>query len=379
MELNNLKNSILDELQHGNTAVAAKRSIDLAFHLKGHAPLRAKALEIANGQNNADGESLLTGLVQQFTDLMESEPIARVEPGKIMLGVTEISKHYGMGGFTFKPASFNLLSGEMTGVVGQNGNGKTTLLRMLCGELMADSGTITYHGIEGKRDPYAIRQHVGFIPQRIPRWYGKLEDNLVFTLSGRGVAEEEIHYRVELMLKRLGLYKYRNHLWTEISSGYRTRFELARVLLTQPGVLVLDEPLANLDIMAQQTFLQDLRFMVKTELHHMSVILSSQQLHEVEQVSDKVIFIKEGNCLFKGETATMSSDVCVVEFIVANAAKAVGEAASTLNGTLKSEGNFYTLSVPVSVSLGKILQTLVSAGAEPTYFRDITHSTKRLF
>src|SRR5690606_22151851 len=123
-----------------------------------------------------------------------------------------------------------------------------------------------------------------FIPQRIPKWYGLLKDNLHFSAAIAGLTGAENELMVDFMLERLNLTQYALLTWEQISSGYRTRFELARILLQKPQLLILDEPLANLDINAQQTILNDLRFITKSAYNPMGILLSSQQLHEVEKV-----------------------------------------------------------------------------------------------
>ena len=209
-------------------------------------------------------------------------------------------------------------TGDILGVVGENGNGKTTLLRCLAGQLALDSGSVHHTQI---KEPgyYAIKHQVAFIPQRIPRWYGLLKDNLHFSAAIADVHDEENDLMVDFMLERLGLGSYANYTWNQISSGYRTRFEIARVLLQKPSLLILDEPLANLDINAQQTILTDLRFMAKSIKHPMGVVLSSQQLHEVEKIADNVLFIKRGSCMFqtKERTGTTRSYILELETITA--------------------------------------------------------------
>ncbi len=140
----------------------------------------------------------------------------------------------------------------MLGIVGENGNGKTTLLRCMAGQLALDSGVLNFTRLE-KPDHYGIKHQLAFIPQRIPRWFGLLKDNLHFSAAISGVKGEENNVMVDFMLERLDLTPYAHLTWNQISSGYRTRFEIARILLLKPKLLILDEPLANLDINAQQS------------------------------------------------------------------------------------------------------------------------------
>jgi ABC-2 type transport system ATP-binding protein len=291
--------------------------------------------------------------------------------------VDHVSKTYTNGNFRLSPVSFKVATGDVIGVVGENGNGKTTLLRCLAGQLAIDAGTV-HHTQVKEQSYYAIKHKVAFIPQRIPRWYGLLKDNLHFSAAITGVYGEENDRMVNFMLERLGLGSYAGFTWNQISSGYRTRFEIARVLLQKPSLLILDEPLANLDINAQQTILTDLRCMAKSVKHPMGVVLSSQQLHEVEKVADDVLFIKWGTCLFQTKEQKQAAESYVLELETAAGRDDLLRILGKDNVQIQFNGGFYTIT-STGYPVQEILNKLVSQQVSITYFRDITYSTKRFF
>ena len=214
-----------------------------------------------------------------------------------------VSKTYSTNGFKLNDVSFELQSGKISGVVGENGNGKTTLLRIVAGDLSFDTGVVTYFGGHTIKNLgwEAIKSRVAYIPQRIPRWYGGLRDNLIFEASIRNIKGSKADIVIDRLVEKLGLSKYIHLKWSEISTGYRLRFQLAKMLIGSPDLLVLDEPIANLDINAQNKFLADLRSIVSDKNRNVSVILSSQQLHEIENVADSIIFLKAGQLIYAGE------------------------------------------------------------------------------
>jgi ABC-2 type transport system ATP-binding protein len=183
---------------------------------------------------------------------------------------------------------------------------------------------------------------------------------------------------VAFMLERLNLGEYAHLTWNSISSGYRTRFEIARVLLQKPSLLILDEPLANLDINAQQTILTDLRHMAKSDYHPMGIVLSSQQLHEVEKIADTVLLIKQGECLFRTGENEVKAIGFALEIETPSSREELNAALSELHADIHFNGGFYTLTSD-NVPVDEILRTLLSANITLSYFRDITHSTKRYF
>jgi ABC-2 type transport system ATP-binding protein len=180
---------------------------------------------------------------------------------------------------------------------------------------------------------------------------------------------------VDFMLERLDLTPYAHLTWNQISSGYRTRFEIARILLQKPKLLILDEPLANLDINAQQSILTDLRFMAKSVHNPMGILLSSQQLHEVEKIADTVLLIKKGFCLFRTGEQEKTAHAFVVELETTANREALLQVLDN-KSELQYNGGFYTITSK-ELPAQAILSGLVNAHIPITYFRDITHSTKR--
>src|SRR5687767_1477940 len=282
-------------LLHNDHSLAVRRILDASLDTANMALLK-EAIQVSQAyrQNKEAGlpatffesaRSLLdkiNHLSEKFTWQTTSLVTAR-----------EISKTYRAGNFSLQPISVQINTGDVLGIVGENGNGKTTLLRCLAGQLALDAGELDFAQLHHP-DHYDIKHHLAFIPQRIPRWYGLLKDNLHFSAAISGVKGEENNVMVNFMLERLDLTPYAHLTWSQISSGYRTRFEIARILLQKPRLLILDEPLANLDINAQQSILTDLRFMAKSVHNPMGILLSSQQLHEVEKIADTVLLIKIG-------------------------------------------------------------------------------------
>lgn len=379
--IHDLVSEISSYFRHQDHSLGVRRLLDVCLDIN-KPELTRKAIDLSRRFHQYEKDIKTTGapadLLEAANELLHhvsSENI--VSPSSEMLvSVNEVSKTYQSGNFTLSPVSFKVATGDILGVVGENGNGKTTLLRCLAGQLAIDTGSVDHTNIKDK-SYYSIKHQVAFIPQRIPRWYGLLKDNLHFSAAIAGVHAEENELMVDFMLERLGLGAYGNFTWNQISSGYRTRFEIARVLLQKPSLLILDEPLANLDINAQQTILTDLRFMAKSIKHPMGVVLSSQQLHEVEKIADNVLFIKRGSCLFQTKENTANVNSYVLELETGSERndllRILGE-----NVNIQFNGGFYTIT-STAYSAQEMLNKLVSSQVSITYFRDITYSTKRFF
>lgn len=299
-----------------------------------------------------------------------------------VLATDQVSKAYANGGFRMAELSMELNGGEIIGLVGENGNGKTTLLRLLAHELLPDKGKISYHFSPAPGNDYDLKTKLVYIEQRIPRWYGSLMDNLQFALAHYGVKGADNLLWAELMIARIGLRPFRQHSWNRLSSGYRTRFEIARTLLRQPRILLLDEPLANLDIISQQTILQDLKFLSRSLTAPFGMVLSSQHIYEVEKVSDKIIFLRNGMPQYQQQATQEEEDNTPLIFELETEASRedIQHAFATLPlEKVQFNGGVYVLHFASRTSASSVLQALARAQVPVVYLRNISHSSRRFF
>ena len=298
-----------------------------------------------------------------------------------LLEVSDLEKKYHSSQFKISPINFALKYGEVVGLVGENGNGKTSLLRLLCKDLEPDAGSIKYAAEQGSKSLFDLRSRLVYIPQRVPRWYGSLMDNLHFTLSSYGITGKENLMRAELIIARLGLRPFKNHTWNSISSGYRTRFELAKSLLRKPELMLLDEPLSNLDIISQQTILQDLKYMSESTTHPFGLVLSSQQLYEVEKISDLVIFLRQGEAQYQYKNQDLQEDQeLIFEMEIEESRETIAKTFDAIGMTqIQFNGGVYVLHFKAGTAVNEIFTTISEKNLNVNYLRNITQSSRRFF
>ena len=315
-------------------------------------------------------------------------PTAEKAPSTLVFRGTRVSKTYESRrlAFTLHPINLELHLGEITTVVGENGNGKTTLLRAIAGLHPITSGTLSYPMLAPDSNPldwYRIKQQMTFISQELPQWRGNVIDNLRFAAAIHGLEPAKIDQTIDLLITRLRLDPYRHARWKELSGGYKMRFALAKALIVRPKLLIIDEPLANLDVNAQITFLDDLRTFAASPRNPMAVLLTSQHLHEVERVADNIIFLRQGKAMYSG--ATKEFGVERAENCFELASEATLEDLTTLLQTQHPDtrvlqtGYNFLIYTPVTLSREALLRVLLDNHVAITYFRDISQSTRQLF
>ncbi|NES76252.1 MULTISPECIES: ATP-binding cassette domain-containing protein [Okeania] len=305
----------------------------------------------------------------------------------VVANIINITKKYSgrLTDFQLSVSGLELKFGEITSLVGENGNGKTTLLRIIAGELHQTSGIIKYPGLTKSKDKswYKIKQQIAYVPQELPQWTGTLVDNLHFAAAIHGIRRKENEDEVDFILWRLGLDKYKNASWNEISGGFKMRFALAKALVCNPQLLILDEPLANLDVNTQLLFLQDLRYLADSFAHPKTILLSSQHLHEVENVTDNIIFIKEGSVVYNGKLKNFGEDREENAFeLSCNLSK--NELMDLLEEISYTQiemvaHNQYIINTSKNVGSNEIIKFFLDNNITLKYFRDISSSTRRLF
>jgi NitT/TauT family transport system ATP-binding protein len=209
----------------------------------------------------------------------------------IPLVVERVAKSYEVDGRivpVIGDLSLTLGKGEIVSIVGPSGCGKTTLLNTLCGLLTPDSGRIRWHGREIAGQP----QNVGYMLQKdlLLPWRTALS-NTMLGLEIRGVPAGEAHDRSRAMLDQLGLHGFADHYPSTLSGGMRQRVALARTLVNEPDVLLLDEPFASLDFQNKLLIENDTAKLVRKGGR--SLLLITHDIEEAVSLADRVIVLSK--------------------------------------------------------------------------------------
>ncbi len=215
---------------------------------------------------------------------------------KNLVEVKNIKKNYGKNE-AVKGISFNIKEDEILGLLGPNGSGKTTTIGMLLGLLRPTSGEILINGqkLEGNR--IEILEQINFISPYIelPK---KLTVKQNLTVYGKLYKINNINERIEFLSEKLRLGGLLNSITGELSSGQKNRVSLAKALINEPKVLLLDEPTASLDPEVGdfvRSFLEDYKKEKK-----ISILLASHNMNEVTRLCKSILMMKDGIIIDKG-------------------------------------------------------------------------------
>jgi ABC-type multidrug transport system ATPase subunit len=215
----------------------------------------------------------------------------------------------------------------------------------------------------------------------LPDWHGRLEDNLYFHAALRGLSPPESETQVRYLVARLDLVEHIAKRWSELSGGFQLRFALAQALVGKPRLLVLDEPLANLDPKARAALLWDIRNLAKSASRPMAVLITSQVLDPLEAISDNVIFLRNGRVIYNGLSAEIGSGRTsnMYECDTPLSQGVLSDRIGAYVQDIRHNGVYYIITTSRAVSYSDMLQILKDAGVPFTHCRDIGRKAMAFF
>ncbi len=207
-----------------------------------------------------------------------------------MIEIHDLTKNYGERR-AIDRLNFSVKKGEVVGFLGPNGAGKTTTMKIITGFMAPTSGKVEIAGYDVFEDPFEVKKRIGYLPET-PPLYGDMivSDYLDFVARLKGVDNSRVAGLVTRALERTQLTDVRKRLIQNLSKGYRQRVGLAQAIVSDPEILILDEPTVGLDprqVAEIRNLLQELR-------GSHTIILSTHILSEVQATCDRAIIINSG-------------------------------------------------------------------------------------
>jgi sodium transport system ATP-binding protein len=194
--------------------------------------------------------------------------------------------------------SFQVKPGEIFGLLGLNGAGKTTTLRVLATLMKPSSGTATIVGIDVVKEPERAKAMIGFLTGSTGL-YGRLKTREMIEYFGSlyGLSKEIVSKRSNELIKLLGLEDYADVRCEKLSTGNKQKVSIARTMIHDPEVLILDEPTAGLDVIAGRTVVQ---FINSEKARSKTIVFSTHVMHEADKLCDRIGIIHKGRLIAVG-------------------------------------------------------------------------------
>ncbi len=220
-----------------------------------------------------------------------------------MIEVQGLTRYYGRHP-AVRDLSFRIPGKQVVGLLGLNGAGKSTTLKVLAGLLMPSAGTVRIAGVDATSAPGELRRRIGFLPEEPPLYLEmRVREFLAWCGAIKGMGKDQIEARMPEVLGLCQLEGVADDVIEVLSHGYRKRVGIAQAILHGPDLLLLDEPISGLD----PKQIVGMRETIRALGERATVILSSHILSEVEQTCDRILVIDEGRLVAEGTEEDLSS------------------------------------------------------------------------
>jgi len=220
-----------------------------------------------------------------------------------MIEVVNLTRYY--GSFTaLEGVSFNIDKGEIIGLLGLNGAGKSTTLKILAGLITASDGTVKFDGVDITENPDSVRAQIGFLPED-PPLYRDMTVTAFLSYIGKlkGMSAAEVRKRLPEVVELAQLQGRERQVIGTLSHGFRKRVGIAQAVIHNPSLVILDEPISGLD----PKQIVGMRTVIRGLAKGRAVIVSSHILSEISQVADRILVINEGRLAAEGTEAELAA------------------------------------------------------------------------
>ncbi|WP_371229163.1 ABC transporter ATP-binding protein [Pseudomonas sp. QE6] len=293
------------------------------------------------------------------------------------LSIRQLTKTYGNGFQALKGIDLDVAEGDFFALLGPNGAGKSTTIGILSTLVNKTSGTVNVFGHDLDKDPYGLKRCLGVVPQEFNfNQFEKVFDIVVTQAGYYGIPMSVAKGRAEKYLTQLGLWDKRNSASRELSGGMKRRLMIARALVHEPRLLILDEPTAGVDIELRRSMWN---FLTELNGEGISIILTTHYLEEAEQLCRNIAIIDHGTIVENTSMRKLLNKLHVETFYLD--LKATLAEAPRLDGYPVRLVDDHTLEVQVDKSMGinGLFAQLNAQGLEVLSLRNKSNRLEELF
>jgi len=293
------------------------------------------------------------------------------------LSIRQLTKTYGNGFQALKGIDLDVAEGDFFALLGPNGAGKSTTIGILSTLVTKTSGMVNVFGHDLDHEPYALKRCLGVVPQEFNfNQFERVFDIVVTQAGYYGIPSRIAKERAEQYLTQLGLWEKRHSPSRELSGGMKRRLMIARALVHQPRLLILDEPTAGVDIELRRSMWS---FLTELNQQGITIILTTHYLEEAEQLCRNIGIIDHGSIVENTSMRELLKKLHVETFLLDLKESLL--IAPQLNGYPAQLIDHHTLEVQVEKSLGisELFRQLAAQHIEVLSLRNKTNRLEELF
>ena len=239
--------------------------------------------------------------------------MSNTQSNEMALDIRGLRKSYDDGNEALKGVDLQVESGDFFALLGPNGAGKSTLIGIVASLVRKSSGSVSVYGHSIDSDPDAVRAHIGLVPQEFNFNVFESVINVVANSAGyHGITRSEALQRAEYYLDLLDLWGKRKDMSRTLSGGMKRRLMIARSLVHDPRLLILDEPTAGVDIEIRRSMWE---FLERINGEGKTIVLTTHYLEEAEALCRNVAVIDHGDVICKGAVSNLLSEAITQTFI----------------------------------------------------------------
>ena len=290
--------------------------------------------------------------------------------------VSQLEKRYA-GTAALKGVSFSVNEGEFLALLGPNGAGKSTTIGIICGLVNKTAGRVSVFGHDIDADFPGAKKNVGIVPQEFNfSQFEKVYDIVVTQAGYYGIPAKVAGERAEKYLKRLGLWEKRDAQSRMLSGGMKRRLMIARALVHEPRLLILDEPTAGVDIELRRSMWEFLR---EINRQGTTIILTTHYLEEAESLCRRVCIIDKGEIVEDTDTRSLLAKLSVETFLLDLAAPLAALPSLAGFACRSPEPAVLEVDVPRGRNLNELFAALDAAGIVVLSLRNRANRLEELF
>jgi len=297
----------------------------------------------------------------------------------IAISIKDLDKTYANGVEALKGVSLEVQQGDFFALLGPNGAGKSTIIGVISTLINKSGGSVEVFGRSVDTHIYETKLDLGVVPQEINfSQFEKVKD-IVLTQAGYyGLPRKLARERCEKYLKKLGLWEKRSERSRSLSGGMKRRLMIARALVHEPRLLILDEPTAGVDIELRRSMWN---FLAEINANGTSIILTTHYLEEAEQMCRNIAIIDEGEIIENTSMKKLIGELDSQVFILDTANEVNGKPEITIDDVLihRIDAHSLEVKVPNGKLINEVFKELDKQGLEISSMRNKTNRLEQLF